>query len=791
MATLPLPSVLVALGANAPAVEPDGELLARFVSSADDAAFTLLVRRYARLVWRVARTRCRTESTAEEVFQATFVVFARKAGSIRTAAALPGWLHRTAYRLAVKAAGRDRSSPPLPTDIPVSADPLDALSARELLAAVDDEMAKLSDAERSVLVLCGVENQSLDEAAVRLGCTVGAVKGRLERSRVKLRNRLDARGLTLPAVVLTLFSGPPARAVEAAVSLSGGDVPPAVEQLLSGGTHMTRRFVALGLVAVLVAGGVGTGLGFLPHRGPAATAAPVPKALKPRPAEAWGEVIDGLQAGLRMPGGAVIESGQTAELRVVVRNVSEKPILVTYTQQMPGVSVSGGNNDGEVELSWFAHINGLLPEPQVVTLAPGQELVRWTVPIDHPPPGVKITTPEFSTVLHHGTYWFVMKPIGGDLLNVAKLGIQPAFDRLGTGTLEVVLPEPQPIKAPVPKEKGSPVVWSEPVKTDWQASRAERLVGIWTPDGKSVLVPSPTVVAQDEKLDFGGVDVRNAETGKVTKRLAFKPNGKVDQMFLPQSLAVSPEGKTVYAAGSLFAPGGKGEAARGVVTWKDVSKDDPPEVVASADPPESPLALSPDGKQLATTAGDIVVVSDAAGGKWLWTSKVGGKRGKPTALAFNATDSTMAVGTGAGDWVAIDAKTGRVLHTIADLGMGVSCLATSADGKSLAFGGLATTGGQSLVVFAAKEVHKIADAVPEKVTIHGLAFPPDGKHLFAACSDGELRVFETESGKKVVAVKEHKGDVFTVAFSPDGKQLLTVGRDAVKVWDVATLLKSK
>lgn len=610
--------MLATLGGNHVSSEPDAELLSLYVADNDESAFAAVVHRYGRLVWRVARTRCRTETTAEEVFQATFVVLARKAGSIRSGGALPGWLHRTAYRLAVKAARRDRPGPPLPADIPVSADPLDALSAREMLAAVDDELAKLSDGERSVLVLCGVENQSLEETAARLGCTVGAVKGRLERSRAKLRARLDARGLTLPAVALSLFHGPPARAVEAALTLPGGPIPPAVEHLISGGTDMTRRFVALGLVAVLVVGGVGTGFGLFPRSSPSASA------------------------------------------------------------------------------------------------------------------------------------------------------------------------------APVPKEKATAVLWSEPVKVDWKASRAERLAGVWAPDGKGVLVPRMVPDDKKEEGNHGGIDFRDPDTGKVTKTLEWDGGVEVKGFeFLPQSLAVSPDGKTVHAGGSLFARGGK-QAIRGLATWKDVSKVDPPEAKASSNPPEDPIALSPDGNQLAVIAGDTVEVRDTASSKMLWTSKLGGgKRGKLTALTFNAPDKTLAVGTSTGEWVALDAKTGRVLHVIAELGQATHAVASSPDGKNLAFGGEATANGQPLVIFTGKEFAKVADAVPEKEAIHGLTFSPDGKHLVAGCSDGEVRVFDAESGKVVTSAKEHKETVFSVAYSPDGKKLLTVGKDAIKVWDVERLLKAK
>lgn len=271
------PSLLAALGTGPAA---DADLLARFVSGRDQAAFADLVRRYARLVWRVARTRCRADATAEDVFQATFVVLSRKASTVRTGSALAGWLHRTAHRLAVRAAKKERRAVPLPPNLPTSADPLDALTARELLAAVDDEMAKLSDAERSVLVLCGLDGLANDDAAKRLGVTPGAVKGRLERARAKLRGRLDARGLTLPAVVLGLIgTSPSASAVQAALAIPrGGAIPPGVEQLLTEGLNMkgmiTKAALTLTLFGVVAAVGGWGGDGPPARR---ATAAPVPK----------------------------------------------------------------------------------------------------------------------------------------------------------------------------------------------------------------------------------------------------------------------------------------------------------------------------------------------------------------------------------------------------------------------------------------------------------------------------------------------------------------------------------
>ncbi|MBZ5869673.1 hypothetical protein, partial [Escherichia coli] len=75
------------------------------------------------------------------------------------------------------------------------------------------------------------------------------------------------------------------------------------------------------------------------------------------------------------------------------------------------------------------------------------------------------------------------------------------------------------------------------------------------------------------------------------------PAGKAELSFQPTAVAASPDGKTVFASGSVFAPGGKGEPARGVAVWRD---GDATEVVRDAGPLDAMLALSADGKLLAT-----------------------------------------------------------------------------------------------------------------------------------------------------------------------------------------------
>ncbi len=88
----------------------DGQLLARYSRSNDPAAFEALVGRHGPMVLATCRAVLRNEHDVEDAFQATFLVLARKAGSVRGSEALGGWLHRVAYRASVQASieGRQR-----------------------------------------------------------------------------------------------------------------------------------------------------------------------------------------------------------------------------------------------------------------------------------------------------------------------------------------------------------------------------------------------------------------------------------------------------------------------------------------------------------------------------------------------------------------------------------------------------------------------------------------------------------------------------------------------------------
>src|SRR4051812_24573460 len=151
---------------------PDDQLLRRFAATHDETTFEALLRRHGPMVLGVCRRLLPCEQDAEDVFQATFLVLARKAGSVRCEQSLAPWLHGVARRLAsdAGAAAARRTAIPIGEVAGASRDPASELSWREVRGALDEELAQLPEALRTPLVLCYLEGMTRDEAAARLGC---------------------------------------------------------------------------------------------------------------------------------------------------------------------------------------------------------------------------------------------------------------------------------------------------------------------------------------------------------------------------------------------------------------------------------------------------------------------------------------------------------------------------------------------------------------------------------------------------------------------------------------------
>jgi RNA polymerase sigma factor (sigma-70 family) len=189
--------------------QTDGALLRAFLSGNDPAAFEALLQRHGPMVLRVCLRTLGHVHDAEDVLQATFLVLAQQAVSIRKKESLASWLHGVAYRMAThakRAAARRRGHEARANPTPPR-DPALCAAWQELQALLDDEIGSLSETLRAPFVLCCLENKSCAEAARQLDLAEATVWKRLSRARQRLRDRLTRRGVALTTVLAAAAVG--------------------------------------------------------------------------------------------------------------------------------------------------------------------------------------------------------------------------------------------------------------------------------------------------------------------------------------------------------------------------------------------------------------------------------------------------------------------------------------------------------------------------------------------------------------------------------------------------------
>jgi RNA polymerase sigma factor (sigma-70 family) len=182
----------------------DGQLLESYVHSREEAAFAALVRRHSPMVWGVCRRLLGGHHDAEDAFQATFLVLVRKAASITPKDMVANWLYGVAQQTALKAraAGARRRG----REKQVTVMPEPALAEQELFndlqPLLDQELSRLPDKYRAVIVLCDLEGKTRKEAARHFRLPEGTVASRLATARAMLARRLSRHGAAVSGAVL-------------------------------------------------------------------------------------------------------------------------------------------------------------------------------------------------------------------------------------------------------------------------------------------------------------------------------------------------------------------------------------------------------------------------------------------------------------------------------------------------------------------------------------------------------------------------------------------------------------
>ena len=212
--------------------------------------------------------------------------------------------------------------------------------------------------------------------------------------------------------------------------------------------------------------------------------------------------------------------------------------------------------------------------------------------------------------------------------------------------------------------------------------------------------------------------------------------------------------------------------------------------------PVRAVAVSPDGKFVAASRGNQIHLYDGKKGDFLKTlvdpllKTPDGKVAKAAhislveSMAFSPDGKTLASGSFQ-ELTLWDAEKGEPKKRLTGFADRVVAIAYSPDGKLLATGGGAPAEDGELKIFEADSGKQLTDIKNgHSDTVFAVAFSPDGKLLASGAADKFVKVFEVPGGKLVKSFEGHTHHVMGVGWTPDGKKLASCGADNfVKVWD--------
>jgi len=757
----------------------DQQLLHQFLATKEEAAFARLVERHGPMVLGVCRAVLHHTQDAEDVFQATFLVLARKAVSIRKQGSLAPWLHGVAFRLALRAkAGRSKVFD-RPIDTRSQASPLEELSGRELRQILHEELERLPKSYRQPLILCYLEGLTQDEAASRLGVTAATVKGRVDRGRSLLRRRLTRRGLELglpllvaslaerasdalsPALINQIPQG--AKCFRAGTSAAGKISERAIALAEEWGRKMLTVKLKVGTVLILC-GILGAGLAAFQPREANPPAAENPPATKPDEAKTAQQRTDA--RGDSLPEGAIVRFG-SAHLR-------------------HGSSIRA---------------SALSPDGKLLATAGDNSVIVWDLKTDkalhqfHCDKGITYSYPplEFSPDSTHlgyirgGHFACVWDVQTGKELRRFERRFEDGLDKFwsihcqfANDGKEFTLTSQSAIE--------TYNLQSGELKTSVPVKR----LALLSSDGKIFVRrgagPSVSLGNAHTGEDLTELDVSVSDRGD--RRMAFSPDGKalalvhdekeiqirdtastkiLATFLLPQSaLRFVENGMKYWEYRVAFSVDSKTllmGTSRGQIHRWDIAeaKELPP--LGKHGSALVGMHILPDGRTLVSTGSDGVIRR--------WDLKTSKAAVEPAAYeghnctAYSDDGRFVAMGDGLGRVDLWDAQNGKPIRTIQKEGVAIASLAFAPDGKLLA----AAERDTGTIRFwqspsgVAGEVWE-AEVPPTHHWFNRLQFSPDGRFL---CISAWSQTRVVELAGRQLAWKT--GHTYQMAYSPDGATL--------------------
>jgi RNA polymerase sigma factor (sigma-70 family) len=791
---------------------PDPDLLQRFLARHDEAAFLALLRRHGPMVLGVCRALLPNQADAEDAFQATFLVFVRKARSIRKTPSLGSWLHGVAYRTACRArtafarrhkherlAGRREASP------------ADELTWPEVQQVLHEELGALSERYRAPLTLHYLQGQTLDESAAQLGLARSTLKARLERGRAVLRARLVRRGLGSAGLLLAaawptaaeaglpaalLRSTASAALTTAAGRAASAAVPAPVAALTEGvlrAMRMTKLRVITAVLTVLALAGLG--LGWLvypmPPDPPAPRNTPEPPQAADKPV-----VVDKAKPG---PFHLVLQAPPV----ISVNSVAVSPDGWLVATAADGVRLYDARTGTLLRAIGDAGDRGVAFSPDGWTLAAAGFHMDKLVGIYEVQTGKRVRS------LAGHTEWEIdalaFSP-DGKLLASAGVDKQILVWELATGKLRHRLAD-QPYRVPA-------LAFSPDSAT--LAGGGDKTIRLWdvatgrlrrSLEGHRDWVCTLAFSPDGQTIAGGGYDWLE-HRGRDTPQFRA-PYPVYESQCKIWNAATGDLRRTISQPGRLlslaFAPDGKSLAC-GIgkeVRLYDLGSKTPGRVVTSHDFAVTSVAFTKGGSAVISGSHDHTVRrTNLATGRTEWQAP--GSFEQVNAVALSKDAALLATGSSDGRFAhqvlkadakclgpgAVrlwDARTGRLLRRLGDPAEQVLAVALSPDGRRVAGGG-ASAGGSGVVQLwdtaTGKPVWREEDHAAE---VRAIAYTPDGSWLATAAADGLVRLRDPATGAVRQTLAGHAGGATSLAFSADGALLACGdGQGATRLWEART-----
>ncbi len=721
----------------------DRELLRRFDTQQDQMAFAALMQRHGPMVLRVCWGVLHHLQDAEDAFQATFLILARRAASVRWQESVANWLHGVAYHVALKAraAASRRQTHQRPSQQKSPADPQAEITLREAQALLDAELNRLPDQYRVPLVLCYLAGKTQDEAARQLGWSKSTFRRMLDRGRELLQTRLARRGVALSAALSAALLAPRAvpaaligTTLAAALAVTAGKavtgiVSAAVVGLVEGGLRASlgARLLTttlLVLAATVVIGSVGLAAHLRREaKQPEAKQPQTPKPLakdQAQPKEAKQARTD--QYGDPLPPGAIARLGTLRfrhgdYIKMLAFSAERNTLISGSAESVRLWDIRTGRERRRLDHDGadFMCVT-LSPDGKLLASGHGDNLLR-------------LWDPATGKEVH---------PLGAASEPAFRVAFSPNGKLLATANYQ-----------------------NKSVSL-WDLRNGKRL-------GQLPVEASSLVFSPDGKLL-----VLHGVGTKVVLRLWDVAEGKEIHQWQATSralkaVAFSPDGKTLAWGG--------GDAAIHLwdpATGKEMGQLQAGEEIIAA------LAFSPDGKTLASGAWDGTIrFWNVATAKEL--RRCQGHVLKLTAVAFSPDGTMLASGDENGTIRLWQVASGKEYQPYGGGVKKVSWVGFLPDGKTLI-----SAGGDQFSLWDATTGRELRTFADKPGSDRGTALSPDGAMLLTVDRDRVIHLWDAGTGRNVRRIVSEQPWAGSCAFSPDGRTLASNAFDAVRLWDVAS-----